>query len=118
MDVQRPAGYGLVRAQLLLPVSGGWPASKLLNAPASCRMHIGTAALLLWPPGRPPCCFFHCSYPPLVSTSFRLHQPACSCLDPPLTNALPPACRCGNVAAILELDDGGGKNFKVGERSH
>ena len=26
----------------------------------------------------------------------------------------PPPCRCGNVAAILELDDGGSKNFKVG----
>lgn len=40
---------------------------------------------------------------------------------PPLTAHPPvlPACprgtpsRCGNVAAILELDDGGSKNFKV-----
>lgn len=41
-------------------------------------------------------------------------QPCCP--HAPLHMSLVPLCSCGNVAAILELDDGGGKAFKV--RAH
>ena len=126
MDVWRQAGHSLVSTQLLLQVRlrlGGCCGRGLLWVQAGwgCGRRLRTCPALRCCPllkpslGLPLSARVGCRVPMLCpSCAHRVPIVCPSCAHCCVPIVVWRASRCGNVAAILELDDGNQKNFKVG----